>query len=334
MLQVRSKTGARSGDQVSKIRLSIGPIENANPQSYSEDTRAYFVHYGLDCGPDVEHFFGSFSSGRSTLAAHLYRPVHYEAAVVLLHGYLNHSGQMRHLLSALLERNFAVALFDWPGHGLSSGTPAHIDHFEEYTLALADFLNKVCPRLHGPYFAVGFSMGAAVLTDALLTQTVQSLDQVVLAAPLLRWAAYNFSKPLWKITSRFTDRIPRIRRKNSSDAEFLAFNQSQDFLHVRVVSLQWVKALYEWNEKLKTLPPSDREILILQPQEDKTVDWPSNLKILQDKFSAAQIQMLPGARHELFNEVPSYRRAAIQTVLDYFFRKRTISFSEKSGKNI
>jgi len=252
--------------------------------------------------------------------------------VILLHGYLSHSGQMRHLLSALLENHFAVALLDWPGHGLSSGTPVSINHFEEYTLILSDFLKKVRARLHGPYFALGFSMGAAVLIDALLTGSVSSLERVILAAPLLRWAAYNLSKPIWKTACCFTDRIPRMRRKNSSDSDFLCFNQTQDFLHARVVSLQWVKALYEWNDKLETLPSSDREILILQPQEDKTVDWPYNLKMLQNKFPAAQIHMLPDARHELFNEISSYRQAAIQTVLDFFSGKEPFLFPKNPVK--
>ncbi len=309
------------------------PLEQVNPRHYSDSAKSYFVHYGLDCKSPIEHFWGSFVSGPYMLAGHLYRPASYEAAVVLLHGYLNHSGQMRHLLSALLENHFAVALFDWPGHGLSSGSPVSINHFEEYTIALSDFLKKVRARLHGPYYALGFSMGAAVLTDALLTGAVPSLQQVILAAPLLRWAVYNLSKPLWKAACRFTDRIPRIQWKNSSDPEYLSFNRTRDFLHARAVSLQWVKALSEWNDKLRTLPPSDREILILQPKKDKTVDWPFNLKILQKKFPAARLQMLPGARHELFNETSPYRQTAIRAVLDYFSGKEPFLFSTKTGKS-
>ncbi|MEJ5260541.1 MAG: alpha/beta hydrolase [Anaerohalosphaeraceae bacterium] len=310
----------------------LEPLEQVHPVHCSEQAKAYFAHYGLDCRADIEHLFGSFVSGPYQLAAHIYRPARYEAAVILLHGYLSHSGQLRHLLSALLENHFAAALFDWPGHGLSTGPHASINHFEEYTIALADFLQKVRARLHGPYFALGFSMGAAVLTDALLTGSVSSLERVILAAPLLRWTAYNLSKPLWKTARCFTDRIPRIQRKNSSDPEFLSFNRTGDFLHARVVSLQWVKALYIWNDKLQTLPPSDRDILILQPQKDKTVAWPYNLKILQNKFPAAQIHMLPGARHELFNEARPYRQAAIRAVLDYFSGKEPFLFSQKPVK--
>lgn len=299
-------------------RPLLKPLEQVNPDCYSDCAKAYFDLYGLNCRPHIEHLFGSFSSGPYVLAAHLYRPAHYKAAVALLHGYLSHSGQWRHLLGALLENHFAVALFDWPGHGLSSGQPGCIRHFEEYTLALADFFSQVRTYLQGPYGVVGFSMGAAVLIDALLTGRLQSLDRILLAAPLLQWPAYTLSKPLCAFISRFTDRIPRVYRKNSSDADFLNFSKTQDFLSARAVSLQWLKALCNWNDKLQTLPASNQELLILQPQQDKTVNWRCNLNMLQKKFPAAQIQLLLGSRHELFNEAPPFRQQAVRAVLTYF----------------
>jgi alpha-beta hydrolase superfamily lysophospholipase len=311
-------------------RPDIDPLEQLAPSSYSTQTTAYFNHYGLNCAPEIEHFFGFFVSGPYRLAAHLYLPEQYKAAVLLLHGYLNHSGQMRHLLDFLLKNQFAVAIYDFPGHGLSSGRPAHIDHFEEYTLTLKDFLNLISPRLHGPYHAVGFSMGAAVLIDAILTHPVQSFDRIILAAPLLHWSAYTLSKPLWKIASRFTDQIPRLQRKNSSDPAFLTFNRTQDYLHAQTVSLSWVKALYRWNDKLSALPPSPVKLLILQGTSDRTVHWKYNLSVLSQKFPAAQIRLIPNARHELFHETGPLRQKAVQAVLEFLSSKDFVSFSKKT----
>ena len=84
-------------------RPPIEPMEDVNPESYPAETEAYFSHYDLDCGPEVQHLFGSFSSGKYTLAAHLYRPAHYEATIILFHGYMNHTGQFKHLIRRLLE---------------------------------------------------------------------------------------------------------------------------------------------------------------------------------------------------------------------------------------
>ena len=38
-----------------------------------------------------------------------------------------------------------------------------------------------------------------------------------------------------------------------------------------------------------------------------TVDWEHNLSVLQSKFLAPQVLMLPGARHHLANEVAPIR---------------------------
>ncbi len=302
---------------MSKERPTLVPIEDADPQSYPEDTEAYFAHYGLDFGPEVQHFFGSFPSGRYILAAHLYQPTQYEATVVLFHGYLNHSGQLRHLIGRLLKESYAAAVFDLPGHGLSTGQPARIGNFAEYGQAMEDFLKVVRSRLHGPYHAVGFSTGAAILTDSLLGGQEEAFERVILAAPLIRWTAYRQSRQTYKVYRRFTDRIARFQTPNSSDREYLIFNKTQDYLHARYLSLDWVKALFDWNEEIKSRPLCTKDLLILQGDKDSTVDWTYNLHFLGKKFPNSKIRMFSGARHELFNEAPQYRQQAMETVLQY-----------------
>lgn len=302
---------------MSKERPPIQPIGDVHPDAYPPDTEAYFSHYGLDCGPDIRHWFGSFPSGNYTLAAHIYQPAHYKAAVIGLHGYLNHSGQFKHLIQYLLAEGYAVAVFDFPGHGLSGGQSARIDDMAEYTRAVRDFMKIVRPRLHGPYHAVGFSMGAAVLTDLLLAGRAETFDKIILAAPLIHWTAYSQSKNTYKIYVKFTNKIIRFHQKNSSDREYLVFNKTQDYLHAKYLSLHWVKALFDWNDKLRTLSSSDREILILQGDKDSTVDWPYNLGLLREKFPHAKIEMFHKARHELFNESPKYRPKVLESIKQY-----------------
>lgn len=298
----------------------IEPMEDVNPESYPTETEGYFSHYDLDCGPEVQHWFGSFSSGKYTLAAHLYRPAHYEATILLFHGYMNHTGQFKHLIRRLLEEGYAAAVFDFPGHGLSSGERARIDDMAEYTRAAGDFLKVVRPRLHGPFHALGFSMGAAVLADLLLTGQGGLFDKVILAAPLIHWSAYNQSKNTYKIYIKFTDKITRFHQKNTSDREYLIFNKTQDYLHASHLSLYWVKALFDWNDTLDNLPACGKEILILQGDKDSTVDWQYNLDLLGRKFPNAKIEMFHTARHELFNEAIKHRLRVLESVTKYLKR--------------
>ena len=152
-----------------KERPDIEPLAVVDPAAYPAEAEAYFTHYGLDGeGCDAKHWFGSFESGGFTLAAHLYEPAQYTATVVLLHGYLNHTGQFRHLIRFLLGNGFAVAVFDLPGHGFSTGETAAIDSFDQYVQVAEDFIARVRLRLDGPYHAIGFSTGCSILIEMLL----------------------------------------------------------------------------------------------------------------------------------------------------------------------
>jgi alpha-beta hydrolase superfamily lysophospholipase len=305
--------------QALREQLTIQPIETTDPATYPDEVRDYFVHFGLDGdGCDATHWFGSFESAGFSLAAHLYQPVHYQATIILLHGYLNHTGQYRHLIRFLLENGYAVAVFDLPGHGLSSGESAAIESFDQYVQVANDFIETVRSRLDGPYHAVGFSTGCSILIELLLTGQAESVDKVVLAAPLIHWTAYEQSKGTYKVYSAFTDKISRFHRRNSSDKDFLIFNKTKDYLHCKHLSLRWVKALFDWNDKLETLPECRRDVLVVQGDKDGTVDWKYNMKMIRKKFPNAKIEMVPGANHELFNEAPEYKNQVLNLIAKYF----------------
>jgi len=52
----------------------------------------------------------------------------------------------------------------------------------------------------------------------------------------------------------------------------------------------------------------------LQGDRDTTVDWRYNIRLLRDKFPAGQVEMIAGARHELFNEAAAYKQKALEIV--------------------
>jgi len=299
--------------------FTVEPMHKVDPAMYPSAVVDYFAHYGLDgdwC--EARHLFGSFESAGFTLAAHLYEPSNYIATAVLLHGYLNHSGQFRHLIRFLLDKGFAAAVYDLPGHGLSSGPAAAIESFDQYVQTAQDFLKLVKGYLIGPFYAVGFSTGAAILTEMMLEKSEGDLGKIVLAAPLIHWTAYEQSKGTYKIYSAFTDKIARFHRKNSSDKDFLVFNKTQDYLHAKHLSLKWVKALFDWNDQIESMNPCDREVLVLQGDKDGTVEWKYNLNLLSRKFPNVRIEMIAGANHELFNEAAEYRQQALALIGKYF----------------
>jgi len=306
---------------VLKIRDEIKPLGTAGGQKYPQAVTDYFKYYSLDLAEEnIEHVFGTFESGGYTLAAHIFKPAEYKATVVTLHGYLNHCGELKHLIKYLLDEGYAVAAYDSPGHGLSSGHRAAIDDFSQYSGVLADFTNVLTEHLHGPYHFIGFSTGSSAAIDYLLTGQ-NTFDKVILAAPLVHYWAWKKSKATFKYYSKVTDSVPRWPRNNSHDKQFIHFSRTKDYLHVQRVPIKWVKALYDWNDKIEDLPQSNKTIKVIQGTDDTTVDAGFNMKFIRQKFPNADINMIKNARHELFNEATEIRNNVFSQIKKYLEEK-------------
>ena len=87
-------------------------------------------------------------------------------------------------------RGFAVAIIDWRGQGLSeralpNARKGHVLDFSEYDRDLEAFVKEVVlPDCPPPLFALGHSMGAAVLLRA-AQQGRRWFDRIVLSGPMI-----------------------------------------------------------------------------------------------------------------------------------------------------
>ncbi len=290
---------------------------------------SYLEFYELNFAA-AAHEFVSFKSNGFELAGHLFRPANYKAAVVILHGWLNHSGLLSKLIQYLVESGFAVAAFDLPGHGLSSGTPTAIDDFSQYSESLNDFLNIIRSKLNGPYHIIGHSMGAAVVMDY-LAGGKNWFDKVILAAPLVRSDLWYLSKLGYTMYRPFAKNIFRLFRNVSSDKDFLKFVRYKDPLQAGKISLNWVGAMFKWNEKIAYAPIIDRPVFVIQGAKDNIVAWKHNLKFIQSKFSNTQIKLVENCRHELFNESQEIRESAFSQIKDYLEKQAVKPEELKNG---
>jgi len=98
----------------------------------------------------------------------------------------------------LQDRGFAVAVFDWPGQGLSermhkSPLAGHVRAFSVYVDALVRGVETLGRRAQKPYVILAHSMGGAIALEALRTRKVE----VTAAA---------FSAPMWGVPIWFFQR--------------------------------------------------------------------------------------------------------------------------------
>jgi alpha-beta hydrolase superfamily lysophospholipase len=93
-------------------------------------------------------------------------------AVLLVHGFAEHSARYDNVVRAWCERGLVVARFDLRGHGRSEGPRGHIDSFADYLRDVTDVLsalgkNAVWPGSKKPVL-FGHSMGGLVAAHAAL----------------------------------------------------------------------------------------------------------------------------------------------------------------------
>ena len=282
----------------------------------------YFRHYGLEAllNDASEVHAGFVDTGRFALWCQVWSPPEPTGTAFVIHGYFDHLGLYRHLLSCLLAKGWRVVLWDLPGHGLSSGPRAEIEDFDDYQHCLAHLQEtlQTLGMAPEPWLGVGQSTGAAILaTDALTRRDTAGWAGIVLLAPLVRPWRWSQASWLHLIASPFVKELPRKYRPNSTDEAFTAFLRDQDPLQPERLSVAWITAMRRWMPRLLALEPNPLPTLILQGEQDLTVDWEWNLAILAEKFPNAEIHRHPEARHHLVNEAEPIRQVLFEA-LDHF----------------
>ena len=293
------------------LRASLQPLAAGQP--LSSEGLAYQRFYGLDFPhrpAPVKRQLGRFSAGGYDLVSQVWWPDAAPVATLfLIHGFYDHMGLYRHVVEWGLNHGFVVIACDLPGHGLSSGERASINDFAQYQATLQGlFIEAQSLQLPQPWHLCGQSTGGAIVLDHLLHYGEQSpaQGQAILLSPLVRPRDWGWSKFSYYLLRPFVKGIARRFSENSNDPDFLPFLQADPLQPVRLPTA-WVGALARWIPRIEGASPSTRQPLVIQGQDDKTVDWQHNLEVLKAKFNQPQVLLLPGARHHLANETAEIR---------------------------
>lgn len=315
-------------DQLQALSAQLPPFDvGAEPASGMQD---FCRLYGLDFSDRdgaTEYRAGCIQSGDHTLAVHYWQQESARANLLLVHGYFDHTGLFGKLIEWALAKNCNVLMFDLPGHGLSSGEPAVIDDFGDYSAAIADVLAAVeLPRL--PLWVMAQSTGGAALVDY-AKHYAWPFAATVLLAPLVRPASWQGVRWAHILLRSFIDSVPRSFTVNTSDGEFLTVLKN-DPLQSRRISLRWIAALRRWLSGLEQRDLGVGPALVIQGDADGTVDWRHNVEVMRELFPGSQIEYLAGAGHQLANESLENRRRYLARV-ESWLAENGIVLEEPSG---
>jgi lysophospholipase len=231
-------------------------------------------------------------------------------------------------------RGFAVAMLDWRGQGLSErrarhSLKGHVWDFAEYDTDLEAFMREVVlPDCPPPLFAIGHSMGSAILLRA-VRRGRRWFDRVVLSAPMieLRHPRLQVARAVVQTmrvlglrrlyipggSGRPVTALPFGGNPLTSDpvryARTAAIVEAERSLALASPTVAWVHAAFKAMKEFKdpAFPAAIRQpVLIVGAGQDEIVSTRAAEQFAV-RLRAGGLLVIPGARHELLMEQDRYR---------------------------
>jgi alpha-beta hydrolase superfamily lysophospholipase len=268
-------------------------------QFYHHNINGYLSFYSLNTN-QIQHQYEFLKINKEEIFFQTFTPTNPIATVFVVHGYLDHSGSLNHLINFLTQHQYQVMTYDLLGHGLSTGARASIDDFRDYVENFKEIYELKTGKATFPVHVIAHSTGGAVIMDYLL-RFGNPFDKVILVSPLVRSYAWILSKIGTLLVRPFIKELRRVFKRNSSNRHYLQ-SVKKDPLQYRKLPLTWFQSLIAWNKQVKKYAKSETRIYVIQGNKDRTVDWKYNLKFLKKKFSQCNVQIIQGGDHQLFNE--------------------------------
>ena len=253
-----------------------------------------------------------------------------KATIIISHGYLDHTALYGQLIQWALKQHYSVLCFDLPGHGLSNGQSATIDHFDEYADTFAEVLKQAHQRNQNsnailPIYTIGQSTGCSTIANYLLTQTSHTTalpvpDKIIFLAPLVRSRHWNMLRWVYFALKNTMDSIRRRFVDSSHNRTFNYFVKHYDPFQTQAIYLRWLGAMESWHQTINTLQAQyycHSQLLIIQGTEDNTVDWRYNVPAMQRCFPNHTTCYIDGAGHHLANEIPQYWQGITESIHNY-----------------
>jgi lysophospholipase len=233
------------------------------------------------------------------------------------------------VVGELLQRGFCVVVFDWRGQGLSQRqlrdrTKGHVKDFSLYLRDLAAIeahVLKDCPQ---PWFALGHSMGGAILLDQ-AHRGRSPFARIALSAPMIDLSCVRYRK-LANLLAGFFNRlglgrifVPGGRRSSVLERGFAGNPLSGDearFNRMRMLieanpklrvgdpTIAWVHAAFRLMRRFEhaDYPRQIRTpVLIFAAQHDGVVDSLASERFAARLKTGRQIE-IADARHEILIE--------------------------------
>ena len=235
-----------------------------------------------------------------------------KAVAVLVHGYGEHMGRYAHVISALVQHDYAVYAVDHRGHGASAGLRAHVerfDHFVDDLHLLVQHAERAHPHL--ARFMIGHSMGGLIATRYALRHQTDLAGLVLSGAAL--WIGDEVSPMLKRISSVLARVAPTLALTAATRGEESVlsrdpliqeqFNADPHTYKGKLRARMGYEMMNAAQDARARMASLTLPLLIMHGADDRLTN-PNGSRLLYEQAQSVDkaLQLWPGCRHEIFNE--------------------------------
>jgi lysophospholipase len=233
------------------------------------------------------------------------------AAVLVLHGYADHSGRYLEVMGHLARRGLSVHALDYRGHGQADGRRGHVDSFTQYLDDLGLFIDAVAEETTGlPCFLLAHSHGALIALEYALAHPEAPIAGAVLTDPYLKLA---LSPPVLLVTISgiLSQTVPWFSVKNRLEASMLTRDEAiqrateRDPLYNQTATARWfIESKRAQVEVMVRAPEYRWPSLFLLGGGDPIASGDAT-RAFFDRAGCTDKKLVTydGFRHEILNEV-------------------------------
>lgn len=247
------------------------------------------------------------------------------AAVLIVHGFAEHSLRYAELARALNNAGYTVFAYDHRHHGQSPGEFGHIQRFD----ALIDDLDEVVEQFRAsvpqlPLFIFAHSMGGLVTANYLVRYKPANIRGVVFSAALVK-PAENVSPVLQKISGLIAALLPKLpvhavdpEAISRDPAEVRKYVEDPLVYHGKIgarTGNEWLKAMRALEGRFDAIR---QPLWIVHGSADRLIEPAASELLHQEAGSADKTyRLFEGAYHEIHNDLDQETLyAALVTWLD------------------
>lgn len=230
-------------------------------------------------------------------------------AVVLVHGYGEHSGRYAHVAAALVDAGWAVFAFDHRGHGRSEGRRAVTDHLEWLLADLDQVVAEAAAGTGGRKpVLLGHSMGGGIAAAYALDHQAK-LTALVLSGPALDVGA-AIPAPQRLVSQVISSVAPTLGVLTlpasgvSRDPAVVAAYEADPLVHHGKVPARTGREMLRASDLVAGRAGElHLPLLVMHGSADQLVPVGGSRKLDRDAGSADKtLRIYDGLYHEIFNE--------------------------------